>query len=458
MTRVAHTRLSSDSAFSNRWGRSFSLAFFAAVILAALVACGIAPVGPAPTAPPSASGEQPTGTSSTRTESPSPPETPIATPSLGVSQAVTLTVWLPEEFSPEAAQGGQVLKRQMDAFALARPDITVKFVLKSASGKGGLLDFLVQVQALVPGRLPDVILIDSRQVDAAARTGLLQPLDRDLPSGAFADLLPPAQTLAKYHGQWLTLPLTLDLQHLAYNTKTVPTPPVTWDDLVKGGAPFAFPADDDDAFLFQYLENQGRITDAQQPAPLNVSVTTSVLTFYQRARAANLIPDSVLAIKSVHDVWPLFADGQVPLAQVQASDFIAEGGRLTNAGFAPLPTQDGLSTTLASSWNYAIVTSDPIRHAAAAEFLNWIDDPSRLAEWATDAQVVPARRSAFATSITRRDYGSFLLKLMDTAIVAPTFAQRAVYADSWNSALQAVLRGQATPGEAALRAAQALSP
>jgi ABC-type glycerol-3-phosphate transport system substrate-binding protein len=439
-------------------GRSFSSVLAAIVLLSGLFACSNVPFVPTAT-PASSSRDAPTLLpGSTVTEVPSQFATPIASPSLAGNQPITLTVWVPEQFSPEAAQSGEVLTHQLAEFEQAEPTTAVKFVLKSPYGKGGLLDFLDKVQSLVPDRLPDLIMLDSREVDAAARTGLLQRLDRDLPSGAFADLLPPAQALAMYDGQWLTLPLTLNVQHLAYNAKVVPQAPATWDEVLKSGAPFAFPADDDDAFLFQYLENKGRIADSRQPAPLNVSVTTSVLTFFQRARTANLVPDSVLAVKTVHDVWPLFAEGQVPLAQVEASDYIAGHDHVPNASFAPLPTQDGVTTTLVSGWNYAIITQEPRRHAAAAAFLSWIDEPSRLAEWASVAQVVPARRSAFAISVGPREYGDFLLNLLDGADVAPTFADRAAYAGSWTSALQAVLRGQATPGEAALKAAQALSP
>jgi ABC-type glycerol-3-phosphate transport system substrate-binding protein len=457
MTRVDRIFPTRGSAYINLGERSFCRASVGLVLLAGLLACSGTSGAVSSSSPAATIGTHPPAPLSAMTGLPSPVASPATTPSPGADQTIGLTIWVPEVFSPEAALGGNMLTRQVDAFSNARPDISIKFVLKSPHGKGGLLDFLVQVQSLVPERLPDMLVIDSREADMAARTGLLQPLDRDLPSGDFADLLPPAQTLAKHDGQWLSLPMTLDVQHLVYNTKAVAAPPATWDDLLKAGVPFAFPADDDDAFLFQYLENQGRIAGSQEPAPLNVSVTTSVLTFFQRTRAASLVPDSVLGIKTAHDVWPLFAEGQVPLAQVEASDYIAENGNVPNSGFAPLPTQDGLATTLVSGWNYVIITGDPHRHAAAAAFLNWIDEPSRLAEWAAAAQMVPARRSAFALSVKPRVYGDFLLKLLETAMVAPTFAERAAYGDSWHTALQAVLRGQATPAEAALTAAQELA-
>ncbi|MGB8645265.1 MAG: ABC transporter substrate-binding protein [Anaerolineae bacterium] len=387
-----------------------------------------------------------------------PSTSPTFIPTQQAATNITLTVWAPEEFTPEAARGGQVLERQLAEFTQAHPNIRVSFVLKSPYGKGGLLDFMLKVQALVPARLPDLIIIDSKQVDAAAKADFLQPLSQDLPAGAMADLFPPAQKMARYNGDWLVLPITLDVQHLAYHKQVVHGPLGSWDQVLAAKAPFAFPADDDDAFLFQYLQNHGRLSAAEHPGPLDAAVIMTVLTFFQQLRAANLAPDNTLSIKSTHDVWPLFADGQAALAQVEASDYLTGASRIADASFAPLPTQDGKTTTLVSSWNYAIVTSDPQRHAAAAELLNWLNEPARMAEWAAAAGMVPARRSAFVSSVPVPEYADFLRGLIESGIVAPTLAERAPYATGWHTGLQAVLRGQSTPAEAAPKAAQAVTP
>ncbi len=427
----------------------------ALVVLLALTACSNS--SNSPTVSPTV---QPTPAAATPNPSPvsSPPAVATTAPTQPSEKNITLTVWAPEEFAPEAARGGPILQRQLDEFMRTHPNIRVTFVLKSPAGKGGLLDFMLQVQALVPARLPDMVVIDSRQVDAAARAEFLQPLDHDFPAGAMADLFSPAQKLARYQGQWLVLPITLDVQHLAYHKQVVRTPPSNWEQVLTGKASFAFPADDDDAFLFQYLENHGRLSAAEHPGPLDSTVIMTVLTFFQHVRAANLAPDSTLSVKSAHDVWPLFADGQAALAQVEASDYLAGAGRISDAGFAPLPTQDGGATSLVSSWNYGIVTADPERHAAAAELLNWLNEPSRIAEWAQAASQVPARRSAFVSAVTAPDYADFLRGLIDAGITAPTLAERAPYANGWHTGLQAVLRGQSTPAEVAPKAAQPATP
>ncbi|MGE5140462.1 MAG: extracellular solute-binding protein [Rudaea sp.] len=365
-----------------------------------------------------------------------------------------MTVWAPEALSPEASKGGQILQRQLEEFSQSAPGVRVNYVLKNPYAQGGLVDFLLQVQALVPSRLPDVVVIDSTQLDTVDKAQLLQPLDRDLPAGAMADLFSPAQKLARVDGRWVALPITVDVQHLAFNKEIVAKPPTTWENTISSGGSFAFPAVGDDAFLFQYLENGGRFTTGRQPGALDASVISSVLTYFEQARAAKLVPDSTLGIKTTHDVWPLFASGQVALAQVEASDFWSGMDRLPNAGYAALPTRDGREASFVATWNLAIVTSDPVRHAAAAKLLNWLNEPSRLSEWATAARVIPARRSAFVNAVTPTDYADFLRRLIEAGIVAPSLAERAPYSTGWRTALQAVLRGQSTPAEAASKAAQ----
>ncbi len=414
-----------------------------------ILAAGCASV-PVNTTPPAAT-VQPTPPS---LSTPAPPAAPTSTSPASASSILTLTVWAPEALSPEAARGGQVLQRQLEEFSRSEPGIRVSYVLKNPYDQGGLVDFLLQVQALVPSRLPDVIVIDSTQVDAVARAKLLQPLDHDLPAGAMSDLFSPAQKLARVDGRWLALPVTVDVQHLAFSKETVPKPPATWENMLTSGGLFAFPADGDDAFLFQYLENGGRFTTGRQPGQLDASVILGVLAHFEQERAAKLVPDSTLGIKTTHEAWPLFANGQVALAQVEASDFWAGMERLPNAGYAALPTQDGRETSLVATWDLAIVTSDPVRHAAAAQLLNWLNEPSRLSEWAVAARVIPARRSAFVTAVTPTDYADFLRRLIEAGIVAPSLAERAPFSAGWRTALQAVLRGQSTPAEAAPKAAQ----
>jgi ABC-type glycerol-3-phosphate transport system substrate-binding protein len=384
------------------------------------------------------------------TRTAAPPETPEAT------QPVTLTLWVPEEFAPGAERGGDVLEARAAAFEATHPGVDLNYVLKAPYGKGGMLDWIMQLYELMPDRLPDAAIVDSRELDKLEKLGLPQPLNRALPSGAFWDLFPPAQTMARQGGMWANQPLVLDAEHLVYDTRRVSTPPISWQEVLSTTTPFAFAADSTDTFLLHYLHDGGSLSPTEHPA-LDSSIMQNVLEYYQRARANGNLNEAAASMKSAREILPLFASGQAPMAQVRARDFLSERARLPGAAAAPIPTRDGQVTTLASGWTYVILTPNPVRGRAAAEYLAWIDDPTFLGEWTQAARLVPASTSAFAQSITPPAYADTLRTLLNHALVAPSFTAQAPYADAWHSAVQAVLSGQLAPDDAAYRALQSIT-
>lgn len=420
-----------------------------------LVACG-APNLPPPSRAaetPSPATPVPTGETAvipTRAPTPLPEATPDAT------QPVVLTLWVPEEFAPGAERGGDILERQIAEFEAAHPNIDLNYVLKAPYGKGGMVDWLLQLNELMPERLPDAAIVDSRELDQLEKLGLLQPLNRDLPSGAYWDLFPPAQRIARRAGQWDNQPLVLDTEHLVYDARRVATPPLSWQDVLSGTSQIAFAADSTEGFMFQYLENGGSLNPTEHPTT-DTGVMQAILDYYQRARASGKLNESASGIKSAREVMALLLSGQAPMAQVRARDFLAERSRLPNALAAPIPTRDGRATALASSWSFVVLDGDAGKRNAALEYLSWMLDPARMGEWAGAARLVPASKSAFAQAMDPAEYAEVMWTLMEDALVAPDFSKQAPYAEAWHAAVTGVLSGQLTPDDAAFRAVQAIT-
>lgn len=380
--------------------------------------------------------------------------TPNAT--LDASQTIFLTLWVPEEFATGAERGGDILEKQIAAFQTAHPNVKLNYVLKAPYGKGGMVDWLTQLHELMPDHLPDAAIVDSRELDQLEKLALLHPLNRDLPSGAFWDLFPPAQTIARRKGQWNNQPLTLDAEHLVYDARRVSSPPPTWEQVLADKTQFAFAADSTETFLFHYIENGGSLDPSVHPA-LDANVMQAILDYYQRARANGNLNETTAVLKSAREVMPLFVTGQAPLAQVRARDFLIERTRLPNALAAPIPTRDGRATTLASGMSFVIITNDAAKQNAAAQYLAWMIDPARMGEWSNAARFIPASKSAFAQSIASSAYADVLWKFFSDALVAPSFSQQVPYGDAWHDAVQAVLNGQLAPDDAAFRALQAIT-
>jgi ABC-type glycerol-3-phosphate transport system substrate-binding protein len=372
------------------------------------------------------------------------------------SQPVVLTCWVPEEFATGAERGGDVLEKQIAEFQVAHPNVKLNYVLKAPYGKGGMVDWLTQLQELMPDRLPDAAILDSRDLDSLEKLGLLHPLNRDLPSGAFWDLFSPAQTIARRSGQWNNQPLIIETEHLVYDARRFASPPASWQEVLTNTTQFAFAADSTETFLFHYLEYGGSLDPTAHPV-LDASVMQAILEYYQRARANGDLNENTAVMKSAREVMPLFISGQVPMAQVRAKDFLLERERLPNALAAPIPTRDGRATALVSSWSFVILSNDPAKQGAATSYLEWIIDPARMGEWSNEARLIPASKSAFAQSIEPSVYTDVLWQLIASALVAPSFSQQAPYADAWHTAVEAVLSGQLAPDDAAFRAVQAIT-
>lgn len=386
--------------------------------------------------------------------------TPEALPPLSVtpdvSQTLELYLWVPEEFAPGAERGGDVLEKQIAEFQTAHPNVKINYVLKAPYGKGGIVDWLSQLNELMPERLPDAAIVDSRELAQLEKLGLLQPLQRALPSGAYWDLFASAQRIARHSGVWNNQPLTLETEHLVYDARKISSPPLTWQAVLTSTTPFAFAADSSETFLLHYLENGGTLAPREHPA-FDASVMQAILDYYQRARANGNLNESTAVLKSAREVMPLFVTNQTPMAQVRARDFLIERNRLPNALAASIPTRDGRASALVSSWSFVMLTKDAQKQNAAMQYLAWLNDAAHLSEWSNAARMLPASKGAFAQAMSSPDYAALMWNLLDGALVAPSFSEQAPYLDAWHEAVSAVLKGQLSPDDAAFRAAQTIS-
>jgi len=177
-----------------------------------------------PTTPP----PQPAPTATAVTSTETPTTTPI-TPTLPTAPPViTLTLWTAESFSPaQADASGQILGQQIEAFTAAHPGVVIEYVLKKPYGKGGILNFLLTTSAAVPAAMPDLVAIDTVELDEAAQAGLLQPLDELISAELQEDLFPFAQEAGRFEGQLVGLQFETDIEHLIYNTNKLEEPPLT---------------------------------------------------------------------------------------------------------------------------------------------------------------------------------------------------------------------------------------
>jgi ABC-type glycerol-3-phosphate transport system substrate-binding protein len=384
------------------------------------------------------------------------PTTTTITPTLPtVSAVTTLTLWTAEPFSPaQADASGQILGQQIEAFTDAHPDVVVEYVLKKPYGKGGILNFLLTTNEAVPAAMPDLVAIDTIELEAAAQAGLLQPLDELISTELQEDLFPFAQQVGHFEDQLVGLQFETDIEHLIYNTNKLEEVPLTWTDVLTDEVSYVFPAGGreglvNDAFIIQYLALGGQLVDETGQPALNEELVTQVLQFYRDGYELGVIPPSVLEFETLDDCWPVYLSAEVAMTNVGSRRYFADRELLMYTQFASIPTRDGNVTTLSQGWAWAIVTLDPARQALSAQLIEWLMEPENSAEWNLAAGHLPTRKAAFEVLGSEDSYYPFLSKQLEGALPRPAGAVYSNVARVLQQGVERVMAGETTPQEAA---------
>lgn len=366
---------------------------------------------------------------------------------------ITLTIWTKESFSPAEGEAGQVLNEIFSAFSEKHPDVHIEYALKKPYGKGGLLDFLRTTSQVVPAALPDLIVIDTTELNKAAREGLVQPLDGLLGREILDDVFPFAIQACSLDGHLMGMQFEADIEHLAYNAGLLPAPPLTWADTFTRGAIYLFPGGGEeekvnDAFLIQYIALGGQFVDKNGLPALDKELLVKVLEFYQEGRKRNVIPLSILECKTLDDSWAFYLAGKAAMANVDSHLYLLEGLGRPDTSFAPIPTQDGRPMTISRGWAVALVTSDQARQALAAELIASLMRPEMNAAWNRAAGHLPTRRAALDDIGLPEDYLAFLRTQMEAARPRPSMPAYDNLAKALQRAIQNVLLNDVSPAEA----------
>jgi len=405
---------------------------------------------------PGCGGSKPTEEPASPTPPPSPmPPTPLPTPAQEPQpMIVTLKLWLPEELDPYGeGAGADILAQQLSNFSRAYPDLQVEVTVKKAHGEGNLIDFLRTARDAAPAILPDLVVLDVADLEATAGAGLIQPLDPFLPSAAMADRFPFATELGTVDEQTFGFVIGADMLHLAHRPVLSASPPVSWTQVISPPVSFLFPAGGhdrqvNDATLIQYLAAGGQVTDPDGNPWLDEDVLASVLNFYNDcSETGALSPMIVLDIASADQAWEQFQAGWGRITVVRANRYWTEADETVAA--APVPTRDGRPLSIARGWVVAMVTDDPARQESSSQLLDWLIAPERSAQWTQAAGYLPGTRDALRLWDVSGVDKAVLRSIMEAAVPPPRPEVMATIGPAIQQALEAVLRGQATPKRAA---------
>jgi ABC-type glycerol-3-phosphate transport system substrate-binding protein len=350
-----------------------------------------------------------------------------------------------------------MLTQHLLDFSKAYPDLQVEVVVKKAQGRGGLVDFLRTARDAAPSLLPDIVILDTTDLETAAGSQLLQPLDELLSPSLAVDRFPFAIEMGQVQTQTMGFVLGVETQHLAYRPDVFESPIVTWTQIISSPESFVFPAAGDDqnvndSTLTQYMAAGGELSDAEGEPTLSEGALLSVFNFYSDCLSTGVIsPSVVLGLSNETEAWELFKAGSAGLAVVPTRNYWTESDETMS--FVPIPTRDGTYFSTVQGWTISLVATDPSRQKLSMLLLDWLIAHDHNAEWTQATGYLPGTRGALqlwnVSSTERID----LANILNAARPFPDNQALTSTGPALQEGLEALLRGKANPEEAAVIAA-----
>ena len=392
--------------------------------------------------------------------SPNPTATDVSN-----TQPITLTFWTVEPVSPLAdGESGEFFQASLEAFERDNPDIRVELLVKKASGKGGVVDFLRTGGEVAPSILPDVVVMDATVLSQAYADDLTQSLDGRLDRSIVQDLLPAARRMGTVEDTLAGVPLGIEMEHTVYNTLTYTSTMVLWADVLTQSNAYVFPAKGinglvNDITLSQYFTSGGELVDDEGQPTIDDRVLQDVLEFYRQAREKGILPDAILETATTEELWPVYLEGTARVSQVSVRQFLTDRELLNNTAVGPLPMQETTNTAagVMHGWVLVLITEDVDRHDAALRLMEFFLSTGQNANWNRINKSIPVRDTAFQQLAGDDPYWLFLTEQLNTARPEPRFPGYDRVGRILQQAVEQVLRGEATPEEATLTAIDALA-
>jgi ABC-type glycerol-3-phosphate transport system substrate-binding protein len=136
--------------------------------------------------------------------------------------------------------------------------------------------------------------------------------------------------------------------------------------------------------------------------------------------------------------------------------FLSDRAGVADARYADIPTRDGKPLTIGRGWALAVVTRDPSQQAMALRLIEWLLAPDNNAIWNQATASIPTRYATFKQLAAGDSYYGFLQHLMEVAVPPPAFLEYDQISRILQQSLTEVLRGEASPEQAAAAAVDAI--
>jgi multiple sugar transport system substrate-binding protein len=380
-----------------------------------------------------------------------PPIAPTPSNAPGVVEHRPLTVWIPASFAPgiDATTESDVVAA-IEAFSAQSPDAPVEVILKAEDGEASILNYLRTGQQVAPSILPDLLLVDARQLWQIVELRLAQPLTTTQLTHR-SDFYPFVWDAVTLDGQLYGVPYFAAPLVLVYNTTKLTTAPATWADLVDSSARFAFPGAGyngyaDDWLLLQYL-NAGGNWDST--GAINANAVLKLFQAIEQARASGALSPVTMTYASPSAVWSALMADDAQMGSLPAYIYLGQRSTANPFSVAPLPQLNGSHKTLANVYTFVVLTEEADRKAQALALVDTLLEPKVHSAWARLANWLPTQSAALDAWPTDDAVLAQLRALLEKAVALPGDPSFSESSKRLQLLLNGVMNGELSAEEAA---------
>jgi ABC-type glycerol-3-phosphate transport system substrate-binding protein len=366
---------------------------------------------------------------------------------------VELRVWGPLEFSPQdTTETAAIFETQRREFESESDDILLSFEPKEETGAAALIEYLRSASAVAPATLPDIIIFPTSQLNELAESQLLVPLEPLISRDLRNDLYPFAMRDTLINESWVAIPLTIQAEHGVRRVDYTRTLPRELEGLIQSSTPrFYFvgqgygDGEMSNALLLQMIALNQQMPTANTLPDSNL--LEQLMDRFLAATERGSIPRTVLSLGDETDLYSRLLNRQADWIESNSRTFLAQQAEDNRLVFTHLPTLDGNTVTIVEGYGIAITATTPRRQEAAAQWLEWLLDPNRVAEWNQITYGLPATRSGVAQTLEDEEYTMFVDELLANGWIRPSRTSWRDFARTVQEQFRAVMQDQITPAE-----------
>ena len=301
-----------------------------------------------------------------------------------------LRIWLPPQFDPLAeTESAGLLNQRLNEFEANHPDLIIEVRIKT-----NVVDFLSITNRAAPNSMPDLVALSYDQMQTAASIGLLHPLDGLTDILQDPDWYVFARELGTVQNANYGFPFAADAQMIVYRASVFEIPPSNWETVISSGAQLIFPALGAQQYfpLSLYLSTGGQFVDEEGVFTLDEVALASVLSFYQQAYEAGVIPANIRDFQTDVQALNSFRNGETDLSVVWTSSDVG----INSGGYTPLLGLDDVPHSIGNGWVWALAGSDTEAQPLVIELVSFLIESEYMSEWTYASGFLPTRPLAIA--------------------------------------------------------------